>query len=79
MQSSDKQDERIVRFPFIQILQINYNVQSRKSKQIKSNMGRNTRTVMDFLRGLNYKYHERWQSEIRDRTFFDCDGLEFTT
>jgi len=28
---------------------------------------------------LNYKYHERWQSEIRDRTFFDCSGLEFTT
>ncbi len=28
---------------------------------------------------LNYKYHDRWQSEIRDRTFFDCGGLEFTT
>ena len=28
---------------------------------------------------LNYKYHERWQSEIRDRTFFDCGGLEFST
>jgi len=28
---------------------------------------------------LNYKYHERWQSEIRDRTFFDCGGLEFNT
>lgn len=28
---------------------------------------------------LNYKYHDKWQSEIRDRTFFDCGGLEFTT
>ncbi len=28
---------------------------------------------------LNYKYHERWQSEIRERTFFDCDRLKFTT
>ena len=24
----------------------------------------------------NYKFHERWQSEIRDRTFFDCGGLK---
>jgi hypothetical protein len=28
---------------------------------------------------LNYKYHERWQSEIRERTFFDCGSLKFTT
>ncbi len=28
---------------------------------------------------LNYKYHERWQSEIRDRIFSDCGGLKFTT
>jgi hypothetical protein len=28
---------------------------------------------------LNYKYHDRWQSEIRDRTFFNCGGLEFRT
>lgn len=25
---------------------------------------------------LNYKFHERWQSEIRDSTFFDCGGLK---
>ena len=25
---------------------------------------------------LNYKYPERWQSEIRDRTFFDYGGLK---
>ena len=28
---------------------------------------------------LNYKFHERWQSEIRDRTIFDCGGLKFRT
>ena len=25
---------------------------------------------------LNYKYPERWQSEIQDRTFFDYGGLK---
>ena len=25
---------------------------------------------------LNYKFHEKWQSEIRDRTIFDCAGLK---
>jgi len=25
---------------------------------------------------LNYKFHDKWQSEIRDRTFFDCAGLK---
>lgn len=23
---------------------------------------------------LTYKYHERWQSEIHDKTFFECVG-----
>ena len=25
---------------------------------------------------LNYKFHDKWQSEIRDRTIFDCGGLK---
>ena len=25
---------------------------------------------------LNYKFHDRWQSEIRDRVIFDCSGLK---
>ena len=25
---------------------------------------------------LFYKYHEKWQSEIKDRSFFTCDGLK---
>ncbi len=26
-----------------------------------------------------YKFHEKWQSELKDRTIFDCDGLKFGT
>jgi len=26
-----------------------------------------------------YKFHEKWQSELKDRTIFECAGLEFGT
>lgn len=26
-----------------------------------------------------YKFHEKWQSELKDRTIFECGGLEFKT
>ncbi|MEK0367830.1 MAG: hypothetical protein QQN45_07880, partial [Nitrosopumilus sp.] len=28
---------------------------------------------------LNYKFHEQWQSELKDRSMFDCVGLKFRT
>jgi len=28
---------------------------------------------------LNYKFHEKWQSELQDRSTFDCGGLKFRT
>jgi len=28
---------------------------------------------------LYYKFHEKWQSELKDRTIFECRGLEFRT
>jgi hypothetical protein len=28
---------------------------------------------------LNYKYHEKWQAELKDRIIFECTGLEFNT
>jgi hypothetical protein len=28
---------------------------------------------------LNYKYHEKWQAELKDRTIFECVGLKFNT
>ena len=28
---------------------------------------------------LNYKFHGKWQSEIRDRSIFSCAGLKLQT
>ena len=26
-----------------------------------------------------YKFHEKWQSELKDRTLFECAGLKFNS
>jgi len=46
-------DERIIRFAFMHFLYKQNHEQSRLSKQIKQ-LGRNTRPVLDFLRGLDF-------------------------